>query len=174
MAARLIIWLMPIFLLACTSMPKGITPVTGFDSEAYLGTWYEAARLDHRFERGLDNVTAVYSKREDGGVSVVNRGFNAKKGEWQTAEGKAYFVSGADVGHLKVSFFGPFYASYVIFDIDGPDYSRAYVSGHNTSYLWLLSRTPTVSAAEKQAFIASAKAKGFDTDALIWVNQDKN
>ena len=87
-------------------MPAGVTPVAGFELERYLGKWYEIARLDHSFERGLSRVTAEYSLREDGGVRVLNRGYSAEKGEWDEAEGKAYFVETPDLGYLKVSFFG--------------------------------------------------------------------
>lgn len=162
-----------LFLSACTGIPKGITPVEGFETDKYLGTWYEIARLDHGFERGLDNVTATYSLRGDGGIKVLNRGYEIKKSEWDNAEGKAYFVDSADTGHLKVSFFGPFYASYVIFDLDKKSYSQAYISGNSKKYLWYLSRTPTVTEAEKARFVKMATSKGFDTDALIWVDQSK-
>lgn len=162
-----------IFLTACTGIPKNITPVSGFETDKYLGTWYEIARLDHGFERGLDNVTATYSMRNDGGIKVLNKGYKVKKSEWETAEGRAYFVDSPTSGHLKVSFFGPFYASYVIFDLDKDNYSQAYVSGNSKKYLWYLSRTPTVTEAEKSRFIEVAKTKGFDTEDLIWVDQSK-
>ena len=96
-------------LTGCVGVPKGVKPVQGFALDRYLGRWYEIARLDHSFERGLSHVTASYSMREDGGVRVLNRGYSEKKKEWKTAEGKAYFVKGPDEGYLKVSFFGPFY-----------------------------------------------------------------
>jgi apolipoprotein D and lipocalin family protein len=86
--------------------------------ERYLGKWYEIARLDHSFERGLEKVSATYSLRDDGGVRVENRGFSQKKNTWKAAEGKAYFVRDSNEGYLKVSFFGPFYGSYVIFELD--------------------------------------------------------
>jgi len=141
-----------------------------FELSKYLGTWYEIARLDHSFERGLSNVTAEYSLRKDGGVRVINRGYSAEEGKWEQAEGKAYFVEDSDTGHLKVSFFGPFYGAYVVFNLD-EDYQQSFVSGPDRSYLWFLSRTPTVSEADKQRFIQAARAKGFDTDELIFVEQ---
>src|SRR5690554_7009160 len=103
-------------LSACTGLPSGIEPVTGFDQDRYLGTWYEIARLDHSFERGLSRVTAEYTLNDDGSIRVINRGYNTEKGAWKEAEGRAKFVGDSEVGHLKVSFFGPFYASYVVFE----------------------------------------------------------
>ena len=165
------VWVLLVVLLTgCTSAPKGIEPVQEFELSKYLGTWYEIARLDHSFERGLSNVTAEYSLREDGGVRVINRGYSAEEGVWEQAEGKAYFVEDSDTGHLKVSFFGPFYGAYVVFNLD-EDYQQSFVSGPDRSYLWFLSRTPTVSEADKQRFIQAARAKGFDTDELIFVEQ---
>ena len=77
----------------------------------------------------------------------------------------------ADEGYLKVSFFGPFYGSYVVFDLDKQDYQYAFVSGPDESYLWLLARTPSVSDALKARFAGEAARRGFDADALIFVPQ---
>jgi apolipoprotein D and lipocalin family protein len=164
--------LLPALLAGCLGMPEGVRPVDGFELDRYLGKWHEIARLDHSFERGLTRVTAEYSLREDGGVRVVNRGFAAEKGEWDEAVGKAYFVEGEDVGYLKVSFFGPFYGAYVVFGLDREAYQYAFVSGPDTSYLWLLARTPTVGDEVLQRFTERAAELGFDTDALILVAQD--
>ncbi len=162
------------FLLAgCTGKPDNITPVDNFDGTRYLGKWYEIARLDHSFERGLSNVTAEYSKREDGGIKVLNRGFNAEKNEWKDAEGKAYFVEKPDVGYLKVAFFGPFYGSYIVFDLDQQGYQYSMISGPDKSYLWILSRTPTMDEATKKRLVDKAQALGFDTSKLIYVSHDK-
>ena len=155
----------------CTSLPDGIDPVGGFELDRYLGKWYEIARLDHSFERGLDKVTAEYSIREDGGVKVVNRGYSSKEAKWDEAEGKAYFVRNSDEGYLKVSFFGPFYGSYVIFELDKDNYSYAMVCGPSRSYLWFLSRTPTVSDELARRFVEKAGELGFDTSELIMVDQ---
>ena len=161
-----------IVFVGCTGTPEGVRPVEDFDLNKYLGKWYEIARLDHRFERGLEQVSAEYTLRDDGGVRVVNKGYKTDAGEWTEIEGKAYFVGPEDVGHLKVSFFGPFYASYVVFELDEEDYQYAFVSGNNTSYLWLLSRTPEVSDELLAHFRARAEKLGFDTDALIYVPQN--
>jgi len=163
---------MLLFVSACTGLPKNVVPVTEFDGERYLGTWYEIARLDHRFERGLSNVTATYTPRADGGLVVENRGYSEKKAEWQDATGKAYFVGDKTTGHLKVSFFGPFYGSYAVFELDKENYQYAFVSGNTTKYLWLLSRTPEVSAEVLDRFKSKAAALGFDTGALIMVNHN--
>lgn len=160
---------MAVFLTACTGAPEGVEVVSGFDLNRYLGTWYEIARLDHSFERGLSNVTATYSLRDDGGVKVVNRGYRAEDGEWDEAEGKAYFVGDEDVGQLKVSFFGPFYGGYNIFDLDKDDYRYSMVAGPDRSYLWILSRTPEMEPELLQALIGKARDLGFDTDELIMV-----
>ncbi|WP_455206491.1 lipocalin family protein [Kaarinaea lacus] len=160
-------------LSACVGIPDGVEPVTGVELESYLGTWYEIARLDHSFERGLSNVTATYSKREDGGIRVVNRGYNAGDKEWDEAEGKAYFVSDPDVGRLKVSFFGPFYGGYNIVELDKQGYQYSLVCGPDRSYLWILARDPDLDAVTLQRLVAKAKNLGFDTDKLIFVAHDK-
>ena len=161
----------PILLTGCLGYPKNIEPVTGFELDRYLGKWYEIARLDHTFERGLSKVSADYAIRKDGGVSVKNRGFMAASGKWKEAIGKAYFVGATDTGYLKVSFFGPFYGSYVVFELD-KDYRYAFVTSSNKSYLWFLSRTPTVSDEMKKRFTMKADELDFETEGLIWVDQD--
>ncbi|MCK8044536.1 lipocalin family protein [Shewanella sp. 1CM18E] len=160
-----------LLLSACTSLPSGIEPVKGFELPRYLGTWYEVARLDHSFERGLNQVTATYSMKDDGGVQVINRGFSTAEQSWDEAEGKAYFVDSPDIGHLKVSFFGPFYGAYVVYELDTKDYQYAFITSYNRDYLWFLSRTPTVDDALKQQFIEQAKKLGFATEQIIWVEQ---
>lgn len=159
-------------LTACTGLPKGIEPIDSFDVERYLGTWYEIARLDHRFERGLSNVSATYRLKEDGTLEVINRGFKEDEQNVSEAVGRAKFARGVKEGYLKVSFFGPFFGSYVVFDLD-KDYSRAYVTGNSRSYLWFLSRSRQVSEVQKDRFIQRATALGFDLDELIWVDQSR-
>ena len=134
---KFLLSLLSFSLIGCTGMPEGVVPVKDFDESRYLGKWYEIARLDHSFERGLSHVTAEYELRSDGGIKVINRGFSATKNKWKEAEGKAYFVGNRDKGHLKVSFFGPFYGSYIVFGLDQDNYQYAFISSYNTSYLWL-------------------------------------
>ncbi|ORM65482.1 hypothetical protein PRCB_22010 [Pantoea rodasii] len=159
-------------LVACKSPtpPKGVTPIRPFDASRYLGKWYEVARLDHRFERGKDHVTATYAKRSDGGIGVINRGYDPVKKEWSESEGKAYFTGQTDTAALKVSFFGPFYGGYNVIALDDA-YQYALVSGPNRGYLWILSRQPTIPDDVKQHYVAVAKQLGFAVDKLIWVDQ---
>lgn len=169
-------WFVSLILLfslgACsTVLPENIRPVTGFQLQRYLGKWFEVARLDHSFERGLDKVTAEYSLREDGSVRVINRGWDVANEHWKQAEGRAYFVSSPDIGHLKVSFFGPFYGAYGVFELD-PDYRYALISGPDTSYLWLLSRSPQIDSATRETLLTKAAALGFDTSKLIFPRQE--
>lgn len=159
-----------LFVTGCVGIPKGIKPVDDFKVDRYLGKWHEIARLDHSFERGLTQVSAEYSLREDVGVKVVNRGYSEKKKAWKSVEGKAYFVNAKDSGFLKVSFFGPFYGSYVIFDLDHENYQHALVCGPDKSYLWILARERKLSPEIQNALVAKAKAAGFDTDKLIYLD----
>jgi apolipoprotein D and lipocalin family protein len=157
-------------LSACTGVPEGVIAVNNFDQTRYLGQWYEVARIENRFEEGLQQVTATYTVRDDGGIDVVNQGYSTTEQSWQKAEGKAYFVDSPDTAHLKVSFFGPFYASYIVFKLD-PEYRYAFVTGNTKEYLWLLARTPTVSDQVKQEFLEDAQALGYELAQLVWVNQ---
>jgi apolipoprotein D and lipocalin family protein len=152
----------------CVSIPDNITPVTSFQIERYLGKWYEIARLDHRFERGLTQISAEYSMRPDGGLKVLNRGYSKEKQEWSEAEGRGYFVQSPNEAYLKVSFFGPFFGSYIVFELDTVNYQYALISGPDKSYFWLLARTPTIDDNLKKKLITKAAVLGFNTKKLIF------
>ena len=167
--SKTILLILPL-LASCGGAPDGIEVVDEFELDRYLGTWYEIARLDHRFERGLSFVSANYSMRDDGGVRVVNRGFNEQSGEWDEAVGKAYFVGAADRGQLKVSFFGPFYGGYNIVELDKAGYQYALVVGPSRKYLWILARDPQLDSAIVERLVEKARGLGFATDELIYVS----
>lgn len=161
-----------LLITGCTGIPENVKPVRDFELERYLGKWHEIARLDHSFERGLSQVTAEYRLRDDGGINVINRGYSTKEDKWKEAKGKAYFVEGPEVGYLKVSFFGPFYGSYIVFELDHEGYQYALVSGPDKSYLWLLARSPELDRATRDNLIAKAAALGFDTVKLIYAEHE--
>lgn len=161
------------FLLAgCAVIPSGVQPVKDFEVDRYTGKWYEIARLDHRFERGLSNVSATYTLRSDEGVDVLNRGYDVKSDKWKEARGRAYFAGGKDVGQLKVTFFWPFYGGYNVIALDREGCTYAMVCGPNRSYLWILARERRLDPAVLDKLIAKAAALGFDTDELIVVEHD--
>lgn len=107
--------------------------------------------------------------RNDGGVRGLNRGYSTKTNSWKEAEGKAYFVKTPDMGFLKVSFFGPFYGSYIVFELDHDNYQHSQVCDPDRSYFWLLARSPEIEENTKAALLAKASALGFDTTTLIFV-----
>ncbi|HDR2627729.1 lipocalin family protein [Enterobacter cancerogenus] len=158
--------------VACSSPtpPPGVTVVSNFDAQRFLGTWYEIARLDHRFERGLEKVTAHYSSMDDSGIQVVNRGYNPDRKMWQQSVGKAYFTGDPHRAAMKISFIGPFYGGYNVIALDR-EYRHALICGPDRSYLWILSRTPTLSPEMKQQMLDVATRQGFDVTKLIWVEQ---
>ena len=150
----------------CSDLPEGIKPIDDFDLNRYLGDWYEIARLDHYFERGLYDVRANYSMREDGGIQIKNIGISST-GEVKGASGKAYFVGSERLGLLKVSFFGFFYSNYIIFFVD-EGYQIAFVAGRNQNYLWLLSRNRFIPESVRDHFIELSTSLGFNTNNLVW------
>lgn len=157
----------------CTGVPDGLEPIDGFEIDRYLGHWYEIARLDHPFERGLEDVSAHYSLREDGGLRVRNRGYDPEEKVWREVIGRAYPTAEPSVASLKVSFFGPFYGGYHVIDLD-PGYETALVSGPTRGYLWILARERSLDLERKQALLAIARAAHFDVDSLIWVDHTRD
>jgi len=163
-----------LLLYSCKSkIPKKAVAVTNFDKAKYLGKWYEIARLDYKWEKDLNNVTAEYSLNEDGTIKVDNKGYNVKKDKWEQSIGKAKFVKKDNVGMLKVSFFGPFYSGYNVIAID-PNYKYALVAGESLKYLWILSRETSIPENIKLDYLRKAQEIGYDTSELVWVKHDKN
>lgn len=147
------------------------------DASQFLGTWYEIARLDHGYERGLDNVTTHYELQEDGSFSVINKGYNRQDEKWDTTKGKAHFVETAHedtsyLGKLKISFPDFSNNAYNIIALDKVYYNYMMVSGGNKKALWVLSRTPELTYPIKQHIVSLARRLGFATDTLIYVNQN--
>lgn len=159
-------------LFSCSSIPAGLTAVHPFDVQKYLGTWYEVARFDYRFERNLEKVSATYSRRGDGLIKVENKGYDYIQKKWKQSVGKAKPARDKETGMLKVSFFGPFYAGYNVIAIDA-DYQYALVAGDNLNYLWLLSRTGRLPDSVRDKYLQLARKAGFKTEDLIWVKQDR-
>lgn len=159
---------------ACsTAPPDGVRPVTSFDINLYLGQWYEIARLDHSFERGMSDVNATYKLQEDGSVKVVNRGYDTQRQAWKEAVGRALFIGDSAIGSLKVSFFGPFYGGYHVIALDQQNYRWSLVAGPDRDYLWILARDKTLPAEVREQLVSQARALGFATDKLIWVEQKR-
>ena len=152
-------------------IPEGLSAVKGFNVQRFQGTWYEIARLDHGFEKGMSHVTAEYTAKDDGSLKVINKGFNAKNTSWETSTAKVGFIDGPESGRLKVSFFGPFYGSYNIIDLDEKDYSYAMITGPSKRFFWILAKKPQLEDAIMQRLIQKALAMGFKLEMLILVDQ---
>lgn len=159
-------------LMACTKDDIDNSTVSQFDLSRYLGSWYEIARFNHSFERGMDNAMAQYILQDDGTVVVLNTAW--KDGEYRIAEGKAKYPDPEKKpGALKVSFFLFFYSEYNVMMVD-EDYTISLVGSKTDNYLWILSRTPVPDPDLLQALLDEAEARGYDTSKLIWVDQSRN
>jgi apolipoprotein D and lipocalin family protein len=155
-----------------TTIPKNAKAVTNFDKSKYLGKWYEIARLDFKYEKGLNNVTAEYSLNDNGTIKVDNKGYNVKKEKWEESIGKAKFVKSDNIGMLKVSFFGPFYAGYNVIAVD-ENYKYAIVAGESLKYMWILSRETTIPESIKADYLIKAQEIGYNILDLVWTKHDK-
>ncbi len=158
--------LLILLLAGCMGIPRGVTVVDNFSLDRFLGTWYEVARIDTSFEKDLEQVSALYTLAEDGSVKVLNKGYDRKKREVQTIEGRGVFVGDPRKGALKVSFFGPFYASYNIIALDKVGYRWAMVCGRDPAYFWILSKDSEMDPRLLKDLVVQAKSWGFDTEHL--------
>jgi apolipoprotein D and lipocalin family protein len=157
--------------LQLAASPSHVEPLTDFKLESYLGTWHEIARIENSIEEGLSNVTASYYLKKNGTIKVINKGFNDEDGEWEEAEGRAYFNSEANIAHLDVTFFWPFYVDYIVFEFEDSENGYAFVTSDSTDYLWLLARKPVVDDTLVERFLMLAEQMEFNTKELIFVSQ---
>lgn len=160
--------------LCATTMGQSIdnSTITTFDLDRYLGKWYEIARYDHAFERGLVGSMAEYTLRDDGMINVLNSGhLYTLDGKFKESTGKAKPNKNGKPGQLRVSFFGPFYSDYYILDL-APDYSYSVVGSSSPKYLWILSRTPQLKPQAKEEILTNLQQRGYDTSKFIWVEQE--
>lgn len=154
-------------------VPAGVRPVRPFSLTRYLGRWYEIARIEHAFEQGLTNTSADYTLLPGGRVRVFQRGFDPATRRWREVRAAARPVAGAAEAHLQLSFIWPVRASRIVFGLDD-DYQHALVSGPSHDDLWLLSRTPQLRASTRATLLEQARAAGFDTERLRWVDQRRS
>lgn len=154
--AVFLMFALPVLTGCSTQPPQGVVVVTPFDVQRYEGKWYEIARLDHRFERGLTDISATYTRQPDGGVQVINRGYDGEDREWEQAVGKAFFTGDSQRGSLKVSFFGPFYGGYHVVALD-KDYRWSLVMGPDRDYFWILARDKQLSMDLRQQLLDRAR-----------------
>ena len=164
MKKNALLFLLLCMVCGCTKLTVDNSVVDSLDVNRYLGEWYEIARYDHRFERGMENTRAIYSMRDDGMIDVINTG--VKDGERKESKGKAKLTDTPAL--LRVSFFGPFYSDYRVMMLDA-DYQYALIGSGSDDYLWILSRKPLLPDTVKQQVIKEAQRRGYDTSKLIWV-----
>jgi apolipoprotein D and lipocalin family protein len=157
-------------MLGCNHSESPLPVVNTLEAKRYMGTWYEIARLPNSFEEGLTNITATYTLRDDGKITVLNKGIKTD-GTTSQAEGIAYIPNINETAKLKVSFFRPFYGKYWVIDLD-TSYQYAVVGHPNRKYLWILGRTPRMSQTIYDSLIKKTAALGFDTTALVIVNHN--
>lgn len=162
---KILIFLLFLLAFSGCKTPQAIPAVSGFETDKYLGQWYEIARLPNWFENGMSNVSAEYSRQPDNSLQVINRGM--KNGKEKSVTGKIRQHGKSDTGELEVSFFWPFYASYRIIKL-APDYRYSVVMGDTPEYLWILSRTPHLAPADLQEIITFLETHGFPVDKLIF------
>ena len=159
--------------MVCNAQQSDIdrTTVGTLDVERYMGTWFEVARYDHSFERGLEHCKAQYTLLADGRIVVENSGIDSRNGKFKLSVGKA--KAGERAGQLRVSFFLFFYSEYNVMMVD-ENYQISLVGSKAEKYLWILSRTPVPDPVLLDMIIEEATRRGYDTSELIWVDQSRN
>ncbi|MCB0834506.1 MAG: lipocalin family protein [Bacteroidetes bacterium] len=154
----------------CASTNAPLAVVGSVDLNRYVGTWYEIARFPHRFEKDLQCVSATYTLREDGRVTVLNKGRSIKDNSLRTAEVVAWTPDPKTSAKLKVQFFWPFSGNYWILDLDN-EYQQVLIGEPGREYLWILARSKTLDEEVYLRLVQKASSMGFDTSKLERVSQ---
>lgn len=168
--------IVPLFTACAQTADKPVNTETVklLDLHQYMGQWYEIARFDHRFERGLVGNMAEYTLLKDGKIQVLNSGYESDfSGKYKIAKGKAKLPDSAEPGKLKVSFFLWFYGDYYVMELD-ENYNYALIGSSSDKYLWILSRTPQLSKETLDLLLEKARKRGYDVSKLIWVKQKES
>lgn len=139
------------------------------DIRRFMGRWYEIARYEHRFEKGMTHVSATYTLSGNGKIEVLNEGL--KEGKHKQIKGRAKQPNPQDPGKLKVSFFLWFYSDYYVLYID-PEYRYLLVGSSSDKYLWIMSREKSLAKETLDQLIDKLRVRGYDTDKLLFVAQD--
>lgn len=174
---------MGLILGGCAHSGTGPIPpktVDHVDFKRYQGKWFELARMPMFFQRDCAQSEAHYNLKPDGTVGVLNR-CQTLEGEWQEASGTATVQVPGKTDKLWVEFDnwfskvlpgvikGEYWVLYV-----SDDYQTALVGNPDRKYLWILSRTPTVPAWQRETLLAKARQQGYDTNRLIWRVSDRD
>ena len=155
---------------SCASKYEPLDTVNKVEINKYLGTWYEIARYEHKFQKDCKNVSATYTLRDDGKINVLNQCINMKTNELKKASGIAYATDDS-FSKLKVSFFRPFYGDYWVLLLDD-NYKYAVVGAPSREYLWILSREKTITNDVKKSILSKLPTLGFPIEKLMWTIQE--
>ena len=139
------------------------------DIRRFMGRWYEIARYEHWFEKGMTHVSATYTLSGNGKIEVLNEGL--KEGKHKQIKGRAKQPNPQDPGKLKVSFFLWFYSDYYVLYID-PEYRYLLVGSSSDKYLWIMSREKSLAKETLDQLLDKLRVRGYDTDKLLFVAQD--
>lgn len=141
------------------------------DVQRYMGLWHEIASNPVFFNKDLVNVTAEYTLRDDGKVTVLNKGHrNTPDGPEESIEGVARVKDKATNSKLGVRFPSVpfsflFEGEYWIVEL-AEDYSHAVVTDSKQFTLFILSREPAISREKYDGILANLKDIGVNTSKL--------
>ena len=141
--------------------------VDSVDLQRYTGEWYEISRYPNRFQKDCPASKATYTTLPNGKINVLNECYDLEYNKViRSVEGTAKVVDQRSFAKLKVTFFWPFYGDYWIIDL-GKDYEYAVVGNPQRNYLWILSRSPEISAGTYSHILENIKKNGYDPENLI-------
>ena len=153
---------------------KPLTVVATVDLNRYAGTWYEIARLPNPFERKLKCITATYTLRDDGRITVLNKGhYINEPAKVNSVTGVAWVPDKNAPAKLKVQFFWPFSGNYWILLLD-KDYKYVLIGDPSYKYLWILCREKKMDELTYDVLLKKATDSGFDIKPIIRVDQNCN
>lgn len=145
--------------------------VEQINPERYLGLWYEFAAIPAGMQARCTATTAEYTLIDEETIGVHNEcHLDNPDGVLSQVDGTA-IPEDDRFSHLMVEFFSSFQADYFVVEVDGSDtedpYEWAVVSTFNDSVLWVLSRTPDMSADRYEMIMQRLEDRELPVDKIV-------
>lgn len=159
-------------ILALSLMIPGVAwsqtePRRAIDLDRFMGRWYEILRTPNNHQRDCWAASQVWSRRDDGRFSirqVCHQG--SRTGRVRTFDTAARVLNAPENTKFEASFFGGLIRQrYWVID-RADDYSWMIASTADGQFPALLSRRPTLSAAETETLRNRMRALGLPTAQL--------
>lgn len=160
-----------IMVIVAVSCARNHNTVPKVDLDRFMGDWFVIAHLPNLIENNAVNGIESYVRNQNGTIGITYRfrkGGPDGKEKVLTPKAKIYNTStGAE---WRVQIFKPFWYPYLVIDL-AEDYRYTVVGVPNRRYVWIMSRTPSLSENDYNSILVNLQKEGYKTDKLVKMPQ---